>query len=444
MPPTALVINPWVTDFKLYDEWMHPIGLYFLISLLTHKGFEVRYFNCLQRPRSSRQKYGNTGDFEHREFPKPQQYRALKRKYKLYGQSREALESFLSGIPRRPDVICMGSGMTYWLPGLVETARIVNLHFPACVMVVGGISAKLIPLALKKALPDAYVFQGSLFDPDSLRQSGIPFISDLKSTLLKPSFLDAYQHVTFLHHGPILSSLGCPLSCSYCASRILQKTFFIRDSDVVTSEIEYLCSRFNVRHFAVFDDALLHAPDKNFIPLMRSIDRRGIKASFHTPNGLHANSITPEIVTLLAQSGFRTLRLGYETGDAHYYGDGAAKVQRGDLAKKTSMLFANGFSNASVGVYVMAGLINQSPTDVLQEIDFVASLSVKVKPVFLSPVPGTRTFEHYLREFPEMNDDPLLHNDTYFMTRLPGWDADAMQRILDSANKHNARLDTTF
>ena len=439
MSPNALVINPWVTDFKLYDEWMHPIGLYFLISLLTQNGFEVHYFNCLQRPQNSKQKYGNTGDFEHWEFPKPAPYRALKRKYKLYGQSREALESFLSGIPR-PDVICIGSGMTYWLPGLVETARIVKLHFPVSIMVIGGISAKLIPLALKKALPDSYVFQGSLFDPYSLQQSGIPLISNVKSTLWEPSFLTAYQHVAFLHHGPVLSSLGCPMSCSYCASHILQKTFFIRDSDVVASEIEYLCSRFNVKHFAVFDDALLHVPEKNFIPLMRCINQRGIKAFFHTPNGLHANSLTPEIVNLMALSGFRTLRLGYETGEAHYYGDSAAKVPRADLAKKAGMLLANGFSKASVGVYVMAGLIGQCPTDVLHEIDYVASLSVKVKPVFLSPVPGTRTFEHYLRKFPEIKDDPLVHNDTYFVTRLPGWDADALQQIVDSANKHNARL----
>ena len=33
-PFAALVVNPFITDFKLYDEWMHPLGLYFLIDLL--------------------------------------------------------------------------------------------------------------------------------------------------------------------------------------------------------------------------------------------------------------------------------------------------------------------------------------------------------------------------------------------------------------------------
>jgi hypothetical protein len=30
--PLALVINPHAADFKLYDEWMHPLGLYLLIE----------------------------------------------------------------------------------------------------------------------------------------------------------------------------------------------------------------------------------------------------------------------------------------------------------------------------------------------------------------------------------------------------------------------------
>ena len=69
MARTALVINPWVTDFKLYDEWMHPLGLYFLISLLTFNGFDVHYCNCLRRDPTSKPKRFATGDFEHREFP---------------------------------------------------------------------------------------------------------------------------------------------------------------------------------------------------------------------------------------------------------------------------------------------------------------------------------------------------------------------------------------
>ena len=76
MSRTALVINPWVTDFKLYDEWMHPVGLYFLISLLRHNGWQVRFFDCLAHGRHARGKAYGTGDFQSTEIPKPDLYRS--------------------------------------------------------------------------------------------------------------------------------------------------------------------------------------------------------------------------------------------------------------------------------------------------------------------------------------------------------------------------------
>ena len=442
MPKTALVINPWVTDFKLYDEWMHPAGLYFLISLLKHNGFIVHYFNCLQRPLHARQKYCNTGDFEQREFPKPPVYSALKRRYKLYGRPREALESFLSSVPAA-DLICIGSGMPYWLPGLIETAHTVNKYFPKTPIVIGGISAKLIPSHIKTSLPDAHVFSGTLFSQSSLKNSGIPIVATLQSTLWEPSLYEAYQEFTFAHHGPVISSLGCPMSCSYCASRILQETFFVRNPDVVVGEIEYLRSRFGVQNFAIFDDALLYDPDRHCMPLMESILARGLNVHFHAPNGLHIRWLSPVIFDIMKRVGFKTLRFGYESGDARYSRDTAGKASREELAEKIRMALESGFANASVGVYVMAGLPGQSQEDVLREIEFVSSLSVKVKPVFLSPVPHTNLFERYVSSFPELADDPLLHNDTFFITRLPGWDAQAMQGVIDAAKKRNAFITGT-
>jgi len=94
---------------------MHPVGLYFLISLLKHNGFDVCFFDCLQRPKTAHNKRYNVGDIDHREHPKPTLYGPVKRKYKLYGQSQETLEQYLSTIPK-PDIICFGSGMTYWYP----------------------------------------------------------------------------------------------------------------------------------------------------------------------------------------------------------------------------------------------------------------------------------------------------------------------------------------
>ena len=88
----------------------------------------------------------------------------------------------------------------------------------------------------------------------------------------------------------------------------------------------------------------------------------------------------------------------------------------------------------------MAGLPAQTPQDVALEIDSVASLGVLVKPVFLSPVPTTQLFDQYAKLFPEILTDPLSHNDSYFITKLPGWDSVGVQDIIDRAKKHNSAI----
>jgi radical SAM superfamily enzyme YgiQ (UPF0313 family) len=140
--------------------------------------------------------------------------------------------------------------------------------------------------------------------------------------------------------------------------------------------------------------------------------------------------------------GFRTLRFGYESSDFRYVHDTKAKATRGDLALKIKLVKEHGFSGSDVGVYVMAGFPGQSPVDVIEEIEFVASLAVSVKPVFLSPVPRTKLFEYYRMEFPELAIDPLWHNDSFFISRLPGWNADAVQQVIDAAKKYNAQHNT--
>ncbi|MBN1129086.1 MAG: hypothetical protein JXA71_08870 [Chitinispirillaceae bacterium] len=114
-PPLALVINPCVTDFKLYDEWMHPLGLYFLIDLLRRNGFDVRFFNFLECTGNDKSRRFNTGDFPWVEIEKPPVYRSIPRRYKRYGRPLSDLRRFLASTPR-PDLVCIGSMMTYWPP----------------------------------------------------------------------------------------------------------------------------------------------------------------------------------------------------------------------------------------------------------------------------------------------------------------------------------------
>jgi hypothetical protein len=435
----ALVINPWITDFKLYDEWMHPCGLYFLMTLLLQNGTEVYYYNCLDRPAGLKTNANGTGRFEFRDYPKPALYAGIRRHYKIYGRPLDDFMHYLLSIPR-PDIIFIGSTMTYWIAGVRETADVLGRVFPSVPCIVGGTAASLMPGVMKSCLPDVSVFGGSIFDKTALAHSGIPFLSAMSGLPKQASMLPALKLLESAFHTPAITSLGCPLSCSYCASRTLVNTYRPRPPQTIADEIEYMVSHFQIRHVAFYDDALLYKPDEHLLPLLAILRERGILVCFHVPNGMHVRWISQEILDIMKSSGFSGLRFGYESGSPGNVPHTAGKTTFEELKQKIPLMRSAGFAGEDIGIYVMAGLPDQTPQNVADEIDSVASLKVLVKPVFLSPVPTTRLFDYYARLFPEILIDPLSHNDSYFITRLPGWDAGAVQEIIDRAKKHNASI----
>jgi hypothetical protein len=435
----ALVVNPWITDFKLYDEWMHPVGLYFLGSFLLHNGAEVYYYNCLARGADKKAKANGTGEYPSREYPKPALYKNIRRRYKIYGRTESEFEEYLLSIPC-PDIICVGSSMTYCICGVKETLDVLTRVFPGVPCIVGGTAATLMPRVMSSLLGPASLFCGSVFDDTALTGSAFHFLSTMTALPKHASILPGLKLLDNAWHGPALTSVGCPLSCSYCASRTLSSDCWSRPPDVVADEIEYLVSRFAIRHVAFYDDALLYRPEEHLMPFLKIIKDRGISVQFHVPNGMHVRWITPDILDLMLKSGFSTLRFGFESGSPDNRRHTGGKATLDELAQKVSLMRRAGFCSSSIGVYVMAGLPGQIPMDVAAEIDSVASLQVKVKPVFLSPVPSTPLFGCYATLFPELLTDPLSHNDSYFITRLPGWDGGAMQEIIDRAKKHNAGI----
>jgi hypothetical protein len=430
-PPLAIVINPHAADFKLYDEWMHPLGLYLLIDLLRQNGFEVRFFNCLERSPDARSKRYGTGDFPCLEIKKPSVYRSIPRNYKIYGKPIAELQTFLESTPR-PDLICIGSMMTYWLPGVKFTATTVATAYPGVPTVIGGIAARLIPQAMAAMLPRHIMVNPPVMDNGSVIVH--PMLPPL--TIKMPlSLRTGFEMLNRPLHGPILTSLGCPMRCSYCASEFLQGPFRRRSQEMVIAETAFLAVNCGIEDFAFYDDALLYDPDDMVFPLLCDLSRLPHPLRLHAPNGLHLRYINDRLASKMKIAGFTTLRFGYESGAILHTGDTSGKSSREEARAKIACLLNAGFKGSSIGVYVMAGLPGQTPRLVLDEIDFLLDCGVKPKPVWFSPVPGTRLFDHYTRTYPQLKTDPLWHNDLFFITQLPGWDWDAVEKVRARARR---------
>ena len=418
---TAIVINPYVRDFKLYDEWMHPLGLYLLISRLQSIGFNTRYINCLS-PKDETKKFG-TAEFPWIEIKKPSLYSAIKRRYKLYGMSAEEFKRQLEQC-LKPDIICIGSMMTYWLSGVDETIRRVREVYPEIPIAVGGVGATLFGDYIRRLnYKNVFIIDkkiniaGAELSPRIFEQYG----QDI-------SLLDGLKSVEKSRHGPVLSTLGCPLSCEYCASKLLQPRFIIREVEQVSQEIKFMVQNHGVRDFAFYDDALLVEPLKTIIPLAEELGSLKNELRFHTPNGLHLKYVNNEILNCFKALNIATLRFGYESSVTRYRQATGQKISLDILREKTALLNDAGLLQISAA-YVMAGLPDQTVENVFDEIDTVNSLGLTAKPVFVSPVPGTTMFKYYSDLYPQITADPLWHNDTFFITKLAGWSEEAVNEV---------------
>ncbi|MGD9201451.1 MAG: hypothetical protein PVI26_07815 [Chitinispirillia bacterium] len=326
----ALVINPWVTDFKLYDEWMHPVGLYFLISLLEFNKWDICYINCLQRESKSKKKKYCTGNFRSKTIIRPDVFHNIPRKYKRYGISKKTFHSYLQLIPR-PDIIFVGSGMTYWIQGLEITLNSLYEILPSTPIIVGGIAATLIPHVLKQKYPKISIFSGPIFSQISKLRRLHPKLATIDTKGWIPSIKDAVKYIINMFHGPLLTSFGCPLSCAYCASSHLQNKFKIRNRRLVIEEIKYLANNYSITDFAFYDDALLYNYESNFLPLTQEISDLDINIRLHVPNGLHIRWINKHVLYAMKRSGFTGLRFGFETGNVKYlYETGAKSTKKMD------------------------------------------------------------------------------------------------------------------
>lgn len=197
---------------------------------------------------------------------------------------------------------------------------------------------------------------------------------------------------------------------------------------------------YGVRDFAFYDDALLFQKDSILLPFLSRIKDLNVKLRFHTPNGLHVRYIDKSILEYLVQAGFETLRFGYESGQSHHQSAVSGKVDHSQLEAKAAIALESGFTGKQIGVYVMGGLPRQTPDNLCEEMDFIHSLGVSVKPVFVSPVPGTELFRQYAVQFPEIMTDPLWHNDSFFIMNLEGWDDLGIEMIRQKARTLNSSL----
>ena len=433
-----VLINPWIYDFAAYDLWARPLGLLRLAGLLRQEGYRLALLDCLEPfhpelPRLPKRKLYGTGHYFRQKIPKPVLLSDVPRHFARYGLPTKIFLNELKKLGK-PKAFLVTSQMTYWYPGVVEVVRLLKEVFPRVPIFLGGIYARLCPEHVSRLLPEVNLITESEEEK---------IVSHFKNQFSPsgekaPHPFAAFDLQRRIPYVVIATSFGCPFSCKYCASKILQPAFRQRPPEEVIAEIEFWYRRYRVKDFAFYDDALLVNFENHLGLILEGLLQKGVKVRFHTPNALHVRLITRERARLLKRAGFKTLRLGFETVSSKRHRELDGKVEAEELKEAVEVLKEVGFSRQEIGIYLLWGLPCQDFSEVKASILFVGKLGATPYLAEYSPIPRTPLFEtaKALSRYP-LEEDPLFHNNSIFpCLKKPDWDLiEDLKRLARSFRK---------
>lgn len=432
MKKTLILINPWIFDFAAYDMWSKPIGLYYLASALRNQGFDINLIDCTGplNPEMNagvttpKRKADGTGKYFREVINKLDALSHIERPYSRYGIPLHVFKDFLKRV-KKPDAILVTSLMTYWYPGVHDVISITKEIHPGVPVILGGIYARLCrEHAQKLSGADFVISKG--FD-ESL--STVLDLMDLNEPVTSQGIFQAYPAFDLLSkidYIPLITSIGCPYRCEYCASSFLYPQILQRDIHDVLDEIIFWNKNHDVKNFAFYDDALLFNSEKHISILLEKLISLKARIHFHTPNALHVREISSKIATQLYDSGFKTIRLGFETADMEIHDKLDNKVKEGELDRAVINLKKAGFRKDQIGAYILMGLPGQTVESVMDSVNYAGERGIAPYLAEYSPIPHTplwneaKTCVRY-----DIEQEPLFHNNTL----VPCWDEDKLKRI---------------
>ena len=436
-PPHILCVNPWIHDFAAFDFWLTPLGLLYLAAILRDNDMQVSYLDCLNRFHPRRKgpvkiAWDGRGPF----MKTPIDWEAIMPEgvvcppdipnaFCRYGIDpawfREDLKR-LRDEKKTPDLIFVTSLMTYWASGVAETIGILKEIFPEVPVVLGGKYPSLVPDHAQRHSGADIIVEG----PGELALKRI-FSSTLGITLDKIPDINQMDQAPMpamdliqtangkLPHVPLITSRGCPFSCEYCASSILEPRMRERGVDDIFEEILHWHRDHGVKNFALYDDAFLIHGEKRAFPLMEKLIAADLDIFFHTPNALHIREITPKAADLMFRSGFKTIRMGLETTDFSKERHHDHKVKAGEFARALDALRKAGFTHDQVGAYLLCGLPGQDIEEVAHSMEQVRKMDIIPTLAFYTPIPQTPVWKEALTAARfDITQHPVFTNNSLF------------------------------
>lgn len=218
----------------------------------------------------------------------------------------------------------------------------------------------------------------------------------------------------------MLTSRGCPYSCTFCSRPVTGKLFRGRSAKNVVDEMEFLLKKYPEaaarvnRTFTIVDENF-GVDRQRMIDVAEEIIRRNLGIKFILPNGLHVASADLEVFRKLKQAGCQLIYFGMESGNDETLKRIRKASSRQMIKRAIDLCHETGIK---AGGHFIIGLEDETPETAMQTIRFIKESGVDYANLnHAVPEPGTPLWEYvrshgkFLLDFTDVLDYSRFYMD---------------------------------
>lgn len=194
----------------------------------------------------------------------------------------------------------------------------------------------------------------------------------------------------------IMTSRGCPYSCTFCSNFKTQgKQFRHRSPANVLAEIDHLVKNYGIKELNLLDDNFTFLP-KRVEEICDGLIKRNYDLELKTGNGIRADRVTPELLKKMKQAGFYLVAFGIESGNE----DILKKMRKGETKEhiRRAVKWAKEAGLLTEGFF-MFGNEGEGRKEMLDTIEFAKELDLNFAQFQVyTPVPGSPYYDKIMKE----------------------------------------------
>lgn len=465
----VLLIAPPLQIAKEMEEFArvyYPTGLAYIASNLEKNNFKVSIIDALAQGWDTKIEEGQ---------------------YTIMGLSKEKLKELIK--KENPDFCGISAMFTSQCDQAHKVAKIVKELYPNIKVALGGPHASAAAADVLKDINIDFVILGegevtllnllkNIKHPEKVK--GLAYKKNNKINFTKPAeFINDLDSLPFpAYHlldmqnyfdagakgfsarryvgssepwATIVTSRGCPFDCIFCSiHNTMGYKWRARSPKNVVDEIEYLYNQYKVRTFFFEDDNftldLVRAKE-----ILKEIKKRNLNINWQAPNGIRADLLDEELVSLIKETNCTRVRVAIEHGDQEFLNNVVNKKL--DLQKLKEGVKLLRKYKLDVDGFFIVGIPGETDETMKNSINFAKELSaLGLNPIIgiATPLYGTKMYNicknkgYLVKDNFTSHDyqlayskEPLINTPTMSVSNLKKWYFKAFKSTLLVRAKKN-------